>query len=43
MAHNLQKVLKALYVGSLTGHFRPLHLSQLPGEHYRGAVITDGA
>ena len=36
-----QKVLKALYIGAQTGHFQPLHISHLPGEHYREVVITN--
>ena len=42
-AINPRKVFKALYFGSPTGPFQPMHLSQLPREHYSGAAITDGA
>ena len=28
-------------MGSPTGHFQSLYLSPIPGEHYRGAVITN--
>ena len=38
---NPQKVLKQLYMGSATGYFQPLYLSQFPWEHYRGAVLAN--
>ena len=33
-------MLKALYLTFSTGRFKPLFLSQLPGEHYNGAVYV---
>ena len=35
--------VKALFLESPTGLIQPLHLSQIPGEHYRGAAIKPNA
>ena len=38
----MKSALSALH-GLPDRPFKPLDLSQLPGEHYRGAVITNDA